>query len=80
MFVSQKLQHYYSELIQPISTNVYLERMFKKLKKKIITKFEKIFKEQCKKKLEEIVSFQENAKRQLLIKNGAIMNSIVNVL
>ena len=51
MFVSQKLHNYFSELIQPVATNVYLERMFKKLKEEIITKFKKIFKEQCKKKL-----------------------------
>ena len=67
MSVSQELHDYFSELIQPLATNEYLEQMFQKLKKEIVTKFEERLIEQNKKKnveLEERVSFQENTINQ----------------
>ena len=70
MSVSQELQNYLSELIQPLATSKYLKQMFQKLKEQIVTKFEKRFKEKNIKidQLEERVSCQENTINQLLIK------------
>ena len=46
MSVSQELRGYFSELIQPLATNVCLEQMFHKLMEEIVTKFEERFIEQ----------------------------------
>ena len=46
MFVSQELRDYFSELIQPLTTNVCLEQMFHKLMEEIVTKSEERFIEQ----------------------------------
>ena len=58
--LSQELCDYFSELMQPLATNMYLEQMFQKLKHEIITKFEEKFIEQNRKiyELEEPVSFE----------------------
>ena len=39
--MSQRLRDYFSKLIQPLTTTVGLEEMFKKLKKEIITNLKK---------------------------------------
>ena len=58
--LSQELCDYFSELMQPLATNIYLEQMFQKLKHEIITKFEEKFIEQNRKiyELEEPVSVE----------------------
>ena len=49
MSVSQEICEYFSELVKPLATNEILEDMFKKLKEKIISKFEEKFDEQNRK-------------------------------
>ena len=46
MSVSQEIRRYFSELVKPLATNEILEKMFKKLKEEIISKFEEKLDEQ----------------------------------
>ena len=46
MSVSQEIREYFSELVKPLATNEILEKMFKKLKEEIISKFEEKLDEQ----------------------------------
>ena len=46
MSVSQEIRQYFSELVKPLATNEILEKMFKKLKEEIISKFEEKLDEQ----------------------------------
>ena len=46
MSVSQETRQYFSELVKPLATNEILEKMFKKLKEEIISKFEEKLDEQ----------------------------------
>ena len=49
MSVSQEIREYFSELVKPLATNEILEDVFKKLKEKIISKFEEKCDEQNRK-------------------------------
>ena len=40
MSVSQEIREYFSELVKTLATNEILEKMFKKLKEEVISKFE----------------------------------------
>ena len=49
MSVSQEIREYFSELVKPLATNEILEDVFKKLKEKIVSKFEEKCDEQNRK-------------------------------
>ena len=49
MSASQEFRDYFSDLVQPLATNVFLEQMFQKLKEETITKFKERFIKQNKK-------------------------------
>ena len=42
MAISEEIRNYFSDLIKPLATNQSLEEMFAKLKKEIMSKFEKL--------------------------------------
>ena len=46
MSVSQEIREYFSELVKTLATNEILEKMFKKLKEEVISKFEEKLDEQ----------------------------------
>ena len=38
--VSQEIENYFSELVEPLATNEILNEMFKKIKEEIVSEFE----------------------------------------